>query len=78
MNLKCIKEFYDKKDKVKRNVGDVFTADEARLKEIQEYESASKQNYVEVVPDAPEDEVPEEQPEEEAQPKKSKKSAAKE
>lgn len=69
MNLKCIKEFYDKKDKAKRNVGDVFTADEARLKEIQEYENASKQNYVEVVPDAPE---------EKARTKKSKKAAAKE
>ncbi len=78
MDLKCIKEFFDKKNKVKRNVGDVFEADEARLKEIQEYESATEQKYVEIVLDTPEEEKPEEQPEEEAQPKKAKKVAAKE
>ena len=59
MQLKCTKEFFDKKNNVKRNVGEIFEATEERAEEIKNYQTTTGRTYVEEVQEQQVEETPE-------------------
>jgi hypothetical protein len=51
VKVKCIKEFYDKVDNVRRSIGDEFEATQKRVAQIQKFEDKTKTKYIEIVDD---------------------------
>lgn len=49
IEVKVLKEFYDKKKKVKRAIGEQFEVTVKRLDEIQKFETENKIKLVEVI-----------------------------
>lgn len=64
ITVKCVNEFFDKKNKIKRSAGDMFAVTEERAAEIREYESAVDKKYIEEIQEPPAEETPEQSAEE--------------
>lgn len=59
ITVKCVKEFYDKENKIKRKTGDIFVVTEERAAQIREYESSADKKYIEEIQNPPAEETPE-------------------
>ena len=46
ITVKCVNEFFDKENKIKRSAGDIFAVTEMRAAEIREYESSANKKYI--------------------------------
>lgn len=57
ITVKCVNEFFDKENKIKRNTGDIFMVTEERAAQIREYESTANKKYIEEVQEPPAEEI---------------------
>lgn len=64
ITVKCVNEFFDKENKIKRNAGDIFVVTEERAAQIREYESTANKKYIEEIQNPPAEEAPEQSAEE--------------
>lgn len=62
--VKCVNEFFDKENKIKRNAGDIFVVTEERAAQIREYEFSANKKYIEEIQEPPAEETPEQSAEE--------------
>lgn len=76
ITVKCVNEFFDKENKIKRNAGDIFVVTEARAAQIREYESSANKKYIEEIQEPPAEETPEQSAEEAPKAAKKAKKAA--
>lgn len=58
ITIKCVNEFFDKENKIKRNAGDIFAVTEERAAQIREYESSANKKYIEEMQEPPAEEAP--------------------
>lgn len=58
ITVKCVNEFFDKENKIKRSAGDIFAVTEKRAAEIREYESSVDKIYIEEIQEPPAEEAP--------------------
>lgn len=61
MQAKCTQEFFDKKNGIKRKVGEIFDVTEERAKEITDFQEAKGKTYIEIIEEQPPEETPQEQ-----------------
>ncbi len=76
ITVKCVNEFFDKENKIRRNAGDIFVVTEERAAQIREYESTANKKYIEEIQEPPAEEDPEQSAEEAPKAAKKAKKAA--